>query len=143
RFWRWIEDATGDDGLGGMVNHIKSYWDHRDDPNVVLLHYDDLQRDLVGQMAYLAQRLGIERSRARLEELAPAASFAEMKATAPRTAPNGDQTFWKDTGDFFHLGKSGQWRDLMSEDEVPRYEAALAQFASSELGSWLEHGSLS
>jgi hypothetical protein len=143
RFWRWVEDPTGDDGLGGMVNHVKSYWDRRDDPNVVMLHYDDLQRDLVGQMAYLAGRLGIERSRARLEELAPAATFTEMKSASQRTAPNGDQTFWKSTDEFFHTGTSGQWRDVMSDDEVPRYEAALAKFAPPALAGWLEHGTLS
>ncbi|MEY2425654.1 MAG: aryl sulfotransferase, partial [Actinomycetota bacterium] len=123
RFWRWVEEPTGNDGLGGVVNHLKSYWDQRDDPNVVLLHYDDLQRDLVGQMAYLARRLGIDRSAERLEELAPAATFWEMKAAAESTAPNGDQTFWKSADDFFHTGTSGQWRDLMPADEVPRYEA--------------------
>ncbi len=36
----------------------------------VARHVDDLQRDLVGQMAYLAHRLGIDRSLERLEELA-------------------------------------------------------------------------
>jgi hypothetical protein len=143
RFWRWIEDASGNDGLGAMVNHIKSYWDERAAPNIVMLHYDDLQRDLVGQMAYLAERLGIARSRARLEELAPAASFSEMKATAKQTAPNGDQTFWKSTDDFFHSGKTGQWREVMSEDDMPRYEAALEKFASPELAQWLHQGSLS
>lgn len=140
RFWRWVEAPNGEDGLGGVVNHLKSYWDHRDDPNIVMLHYDDLQRDLVGQMAYLAERLGIERSRDRLEELSPAATFWEMKAAAQSTAPNGDQSFWKSADDFFHAGTSGQWRDLMSEDELPRYEAALSTWASPDLAHWLHHG---
>ncbi len=142
RFWRWVEEATGEDGLGGVVNHLKSYWDQREDPNIVLLHYDDLQRDLVGQMAYLAERLGFERSLERLEELAPAASFWEMKAAAQSTAPNGDQTFWKSADDFFHAGTSGQWRKVMAEDEVPRYEAALEKWASPELAHWLHNGGL-
>ena len=53
------------EGLGGLIDHIGSFWNHRDEPNVVLLHYADMQRDLVGQMAYLADRLGIDRSRER------------------------------------------------------------------------------
>jgi aryl sulfotransferase len=140
RFWRWVEDPTGDFGLRGLVGHLNSYWERREDPNIVMLHYDDLQRDLVGEMAYVAQRLGIERSRERLEQLAPAASFAEMKATAQTTAPNGDQTFWKSADDFFRAGRSGQWRDIMSDEEVPRYEAAVKACASPELAYWLHHG---
>ena len=74
--------GDGDVGSADSSTTSKSFWDHRDEPNVVLLHYADLQRDLVGQMAYLADRLGIERSRERLEELAPVASFDAMKASA-------------------------------------------------------------
>jgi aryl sulfotransferase len=141
RFWRWIEE-DGDNGLEGVVGHLRSFWDHRDDPNVVLLHYADLQRDLVGQMAYLAERLGIERSRDRLAELAPFASFDEMKSAAETTAPNGDQTFWKSTSDFFRNGTSGQWRALISDDDVPRYEKRLHELADGDLARWLETGSL-
>src|SRR5262249_53957072 len=116
RFWRWIE-RDSDEGLVGLVSHLRSFWDARDQSNVILLHYGDLQADLVGQMASLAERLGIERSRERLVELAPAAAFDTMKAAAETMAPNGDQTFWRSTSDFFRNGTNGQWRDLIGEDE--------------------------
>lgn len=140
RFWRWVEGDNPDfDSLAAMVNHLKGFWDHRDDPNVVLLHYADLQRDLVGQMGYLAERLGIERSRERLEELAPHAGFDEMKAHAADTAPNGDQTIWKDTTDFFHSGTSGQWRHVVGDDEA-RYDKRIGELADAAFADWLHHG---
>jgi hypothetical protein len=141
RFWRWIE-SDKPDGLASHVHHLNTFWSHRDDPNVVLLHYADLQRDLVGQMEYLARRLGIERSRERLAELAPCASFDQMKASAERTAPNGDQTFWKSTTDFFHKGTTGQWHDVVGADELPRYERRIAELTTPEFAQWLHHGSL-
>ncbi len=141
RFWRWIEDDA-DNGLEGVVKHLRSFWDQRQQPNVVLLHYADLQADLVGQMAYLAERLGIERSRARLEELAPFASFDAMKSSADITAPNGDQTFWRSTTDFFRNGTTGQWRALVGEDELPRYEKRLHELADGDFAQWLTNGSL-
>jgi hypothetical protein len=141
RFWRWIDD--GEAGLGGMVGHVGSFWKHRHEPNIVLLHYADLQADLVGQMAYVAERLGIERSWERLVELAPAASFDTMKESAELTAPNGDQTFWNSTTGFFHSGTTGQWRDLIDEADVPRYEKRLGELADAEFAAWLESGSLS
>ncbi|MDP1793875.1 MAG: sulfotransferase domain-containing protein [Acidimicrobiales bacterium] len=141
RFWRWIELESGIQGLDGMVHHLKTFWDHRDDPNVVLLHYADLQRDLVGQMAYLADRLGLERSRERLEELAPHATFDAMKAAADVTAPNTDLSLFKSNSEFFRSGATGQWRDIISETDLPRYDKRIGELADSDFSDWLHHGS--
>ncbi len=144
-FWKWVEsdDETELPGLMGLVHHLHGFWERRDDPNVVLLHYGDLQADLVGQMSYLAERLGLERSRQRLEELAPLAAFEAMKTNAEKVAPNADQTFWKSTSDFFHKGTTGQWRDIVSEDEMPRYDKRLSALAEPAMIHWLHHGTLS
>jgi hypothetical protein len=144
RFWHWVEteDDIRAEGLASLVERLQGFWERRHEPNIVVLHYSDLQRDLVGQMQYLAGRLGLERSRARLEELAPYASFDAMKASAPTTAPNADQTFWRDTTEFFHRGTSGQWRDVIGEEELPRYEKRLHELVDAEFAHWLEHGTL-
>ena len=142
-FWAWVEGREGDPtGLEGLVNHIRSFWNRRDENNVVMLHYGDLQADLEGQMAYLARRLGIERSPERIAEVAPAARFEEMRAAADRIAPNSDQGFWRSTSDFFHKGTSGQWRDVIGADEMPRYAARMRTLADQELDRWLHHGNL-
>ena len=39
--------------------HLSDAWGRRHDPNVVLLHYDDLLADLDGAMRRLAAQLGI------------------------------------------------------------------------------------
>jgi sulfotransferase family protein len=138
----WFRDFLGE-SFPSLVHTLESFWRRRDRPNVVLLHYSDLERDLVGQMAYLAEQLGIDRTRARLEELAPAASFATMKAGAADVAPNADQTFWRSTSDFSRTGTSGQWRDLLTDEELARYEARLHELADDDFAHWLEHGTLS
>jgi hypothetical protein len=135
----WFDEWLGD-SLPSLVHTLDSFWQERHRPNVVLLHYSDLQRDLVGQMAYLAERLGIERTRARLEELAPAASFDAMKADATTVAPNSDQTFWRNTSDFFRAGTSEQWRGLLTDDDLARYNERLHELAADDLAHWLEHG---
>lgn len=140
RTWAWLDDAAS--GLGGLVGHVRSFWDERDQPNVVVLHYADLQADLVGQMVGLAARLGIERSRERIEELAAYASFEAMKNDAPNTAPNSDQGLWLDTSNFFASGTSGQWRDVLTDpgDEA-RFAQTMANAADPELAAWLVAGS--
>jgi len=142
-FWNWVEgNGTDVTGLQGMVEHIRSFWKQRNDPNVVMIHYADLEHDLVAQMALVAERLGVERPRERLEELAPAASFAAMRDAADRIAPNSDQGMWRSTTDFFHKGRSGQWRDVVGAAEMPRYAARLHSLVDPELERWLHHGSL-
>jgi hypothetical protein len=138
----WLDDAPDRPStLRTLVATLESFWAERHRPNVVLLHYGDLQRDLVGQMEYLAGRLGIERSRARLEQLAPAASFEAMKADAKGVAPNADQTFWRSTDDFFRAGTNGQWRDAMSDADLARYEQKIHELvADDDFAHWLHHG---
>jgi hypothetical protein len=142
RQWTDAEALEGPSNLGTLIRQISSYWRERRRPNVVLLHYGDLQRDLVGQMEYLAGRLGIETSRARLEELAPAAGFDTMKAQAADTAPNADQTFWRNTSDFFRSGTNEQWRELVSEEDLAHYQERLHELVDDEFAHWLEHGTL-
>lgn len=142
RFWRWVDGEASIDSLAGMVRHLQTFWAHRDDPNVVMLHYADLQRDLVAQMADLAIRLGIEIAAERIEALAPYATFDEMKAAAATTAPNTDISLFKDTSDFFHSGQAGQWRDVIAEDDLPRYEKRIAELTAgdADFADWLHHG---
>jgi hypothetical protein len=142
REWTDADAFAGPSNLGSLLRQIGSYWRERHRPNVVLLHYNDLQRDLVGQMEQLAARLGIERTRARLEELAPAARFDTMKAEANAVAPNADQTFWRNTSDFFFNGTSGQWRDLVSAEDLAHYEQRLHELVDDEFAHWLHNGTL-
>ncbi|MDP1793876.1 MAG: sulfotransferase domain-containing protein [Acidimicrobiales bacterium] len=140
-FWHWVEhDSAGTPGMAEMLRIVDSFWQRRHEPNVVLLHYAELKTDLVGQMAYLAERLGFDRARARLEELAPAASFEGMKSAAERYAPNADQGHFVDPARFFNKGESGRWRSFLTDDDLPRYDQRVAELVSPELARWLHSG---
>ncbi len=43
---------------------------------------------------------------------------------------------------FLHKGTNDRWRDVLTESELARYDAAVAKFLSPEQASWLERGSL-
>lgn len=142
RFWLWMEG----DGFGGrpMLDHLvqvcRSFWDRRQEPNVHLFHYRDLQRDLAGQMARLAEALGVEPP---TDELVDAARFEQMKARADDLAPNVDTGLWHSNGQFFEKARAGEWRNLIDESELPRYEAALdAAGVDDDIRHWLHEGSL-
>lgn len=78
------------DGLPGVLWHLSDAWGRRSDPNVVLVHYEDLSADLDGQMRRLADRFGLDVPARRWPELVAAAGFrpcASAPSNLPRTPP--------------------------------------------------------
>ncbi len=141
RFWQWAEQAEGfGPSLERILDHFRTFWEQRDQPNVALFHYSDLSADLPGQLARLADVLSIPMAPERIDELAAAATFANMKGRATELAPNSDQGFWRSTEGFFHRGASGQWRDLLDEAGLQRYGDRVAELAAPDLAAWAHDG---
>lgn len=126
--------------LSYVLHHLQSFWDRRDDDNIALFHYADLQADLPGQLRRLAGVLNIELDESKVDELAAAASFAAMRDNAEMVAPNSDARIWKSTNDFFHRGSNGQWREAFDEDMLRRYNERASALATPELRTWAESG---
>jgi hypothetical protein len=143
RFWMWADDATPVNetptSLANVFNHLATFWKERSRPNVVLLHYDDMKRDLDGQMRMLARRLAITIPEERWPELVEAATFERMKKDADKTAPNTSEAIWQSNENFFHRGTSGQWREFLAGDDRERYATRVREIADAELAHWAHH----
>jgi hypothetical protein len=123
------------------LHHFSTFWDARDDASVVLLHYDDLQRDLEGAMRGLARRLGIPVEEGLWPELVAAATYESMRRNPDQTVPNGGHGLWHDEARFFNRGTSGQWRELLDNDaDLPRYWRRVAELAEPGLAAWAHTG---
>jgi aryl sulfotransferase len=137
---RWIgRDARPQqemDSLPGVMWHLSDAWARRDEPNVVLVHYDDLSADLDGEMRRLAARLGITVPGKTWASLVQAATFGQMRAAASRVSPDPGDVL-NDPAAFFRRGRSGAGRELLTPDELARYYARAAQLAPPGLLSWL------
>ena len=141
RFWGWIEGdgvSDGNSGLAALIHHSGTFWAARHAPNVHLFHYADLRSDLAGQMARLAAALGVQPP---TDELVEAARFESMKARAAELVPNSDTPFWNNSAQFFDKARAGDWRELIGEEGLPRYDAAVATATTdAELAAWLHAG---
>jgi aryl sulfotransferase len=140
RFWLWVDSSDDLNGLSGMLHHLSTFWQMRDQPNIVLLHYQEMQDDLEGTMRRLAARLGIEVPERKWPELVRAASFDEMKNRADELAP--EPGIWIDNNQFFRRGTSGQWRELLDADDLRRYRDRVQELADPELVDWVHHGKI-
>ncbi|GAA2760675.1 sulfotransferase domain-containing protein [Actinopolymorpha rutila] len=124
------------DSLPGVLWHLSDAWARRDQPNVVLVHYDDLSADLEGQMRRLANVLGIEVPEPTWPALVRAATFDHMRARADELAPNPAGVL-KDNAAFFRRGRSGSGREVLGEEEWARYRARTQAMVPADLWGWL------
>ncbi|KAB1927348.1 sulfotransferase domain-containing protein [Micromonospora noduli] len=121
------------DSLPGVLMHLNDAWARRHEPNVELVHYDDLLADLGGEMRRLADRWKLPSPGS---ELVEAATFGRMRERADRLAPDTLGVL-RDRQAFFRRGGSGQGRDLLDEAGLARYQQRVAALAPPDLLSWL------
>jgi hypothetical protein len=124
------------DSLAGMMWHLSDAWNRRHEPNVVLVHYDDLSTDLAGQMRRLASQLEITVPEQAWPQLVEAATFQRMRARAEQLAPD-PAGIMKDRTAFFRQGRSGRGRELLNDRELASYHARTAGLAPPDLLAWL------
>jgi hypothetical protein len=123
------------DSLPGVMWHLSDAWSRRREPNIRLVHYDELSNELEATMRDLASYLGIEVREDQWEHFVAAARFEHMKARAALLIdPSG---VLKDRARFFRRGRSGDGRQLLTHDEQERYRRRAAQLAPPDLRAWL------
>ncbi|MBQ1039803.1 sulfotransferase domain-containing protein [Micromonospora sp. C81] len=133
---REVDPRTDLDSLPGVMLHLRDAWARRDEPNVELVHYDDLLADLGGEMRRLADRWGIPVAAERWPELVEAATFGRMRERADRLAPDTLGVL-RDRRAFFRQGGSGQGRDLLEAAARARYQERVSALAPPDLLTWL------
>jgi aryl sulfotransferase len=137
---RWVaadaDPRAAMDSPAGYCHHLADAWSRRYEPNVVLVHYDDLLADLGGEIRRLASRLGIEVAGPDWDGLVRAATFGAMRDRAADTAPNRGGVL-KDVHAFFRRGTSGAGAEVLDAAEYARYRRRTALLLPPDLDAWL------
>ncbi|MEV7427886.1 sulfotransferase domain-containing protein [Streptomyces sp. NPDC091212] len=140
QYW-CLPQPTDDQGievpesLHQTIHHLYDAWNRQTQPNVKVLHYVDLCDDLAGQMAALAEWLGITVTESVWPDLVKAATFDEMKSRAERLAP--DTEILRDPAKFFRGGRSGDSRSFLTEDDLDAYRKRVGALAPKPFLDWL------
>jgi hypothetical protein len=122
-----------------VFRHGFSFWQHRNEPNIQMMHYSDLKADRARSMRQIAEFLEIDVPEDKWPELVAAAGFDSMKANADRVAPDTNFNMWKDNSQFFNKGRSGQWRDVLSQESLALLDAVTATYPRDYI-DWLIRG---
>jgi aryl sulfotransferase len=129
-FAGWLES-------GDLFHFVSTYWQLRDQPNVLFVHYDDLKADLEKEIRRIASFLGIAVNENHLPGILERCSFDWMKTNSDRI---GDfQHLFEGGGQsFFFKGTNGRWRDVLTAAELARYESRSREAMPQDLKTWLD-----
>ena len=120
--------------------NIRSWWSIRHLPNVLLIHFDALKRDMPGEIRRIARFLDIAIDEDRFPAIVEHCSFDYMKANAAKSAPLGG-VFWDGgAATFINKGVNGRWRDTLTAEDSARYEATARQELGEDCARWLATG---
>jgi aryl sulfotransferase len=143
-FLQWMTTAeAGEDDPAGELHYCEfeeTYWKRRREPWLLMVHFNDLKADLVGEMRRIGAFLGIETPEPRLAELAEAARFETMKRQGEEMLPQLRMAFDNGAERFLNKGENGRWKDILTEADLARYDALVKRRLSPPLAAWLEGG---
>jgi len=137
-FLDWLEG----DGYPwwSLWENMRSWWDIRDLPNVLLLHFAELKADLPGQIRRMAAFLYIAVDESRWDAIVEHCSFDYMKRHATKSVPLGG-AFWDGGAEtFVYKGTSGRWRDTLTPEDCARYERMAVEHLGEACARWLATG---
>ena len=124
-----------------FFENIRSWWEVRNLPNVLMLHFNQLKADLPGQIRRIAAFLDISIDEARFPAIVEHCGFDWMKTNAAKAAPLGG-VFWDGGAEtFIHKGTTGRWRDVLTAEESIKYERLALEKLGHECAQWLANGS--
>jgi aryl sulfotransferase len=120
--------------------NVRSWWEIRDLPNVMLLHYNALKTDLSGSIRRIAAFLDIPIDESNFSTIVEHCGFDYMKAHAETAAPLGGVLWEGGAQTFINKGTNGRWRDELPTVDSLAYERRAQQELGTDCALWLRSG---
>jgi hypothetical protein len=113
-------------GYGSWFKHVAGWWNHRNDPNVLWLSYEELCRDLEGCLRRITAFCGFHVAPERIPTILERCSFAFMKKYESQFDP-AIERFWEvgiRMNSFLRSGRIGDGRVYLNGDQRVRFDQA-------------------
>jgi hypothetical protein len=109
---------------GSWFKHVKGWWRHRNDANVLFLYYEELLHDLEGCLRRIIAFCNLDVDPARLPTILERSSFAFMKAHESQFDPQRG-VLWEQgvqSTAFIRQGQAGAWKGTLSPQQAARFD---------------------
>jgi aryl sulfotransferase len=126
-------------GCCDLFDVVRSWWRLQQEPNVLLVHYNQLNHDLRGQIQRIAAFLDVDPAGLRLDPILEHASFSYMRAHAEQMAPFAG-AHMRDPKAFFSRGPARDHRAELSPEQCAHFDRLARERLDPECACWLESG---
>jgi len=109
-------------GFGGSYfDWVLEWWEHKEDDNVLFLKFEDLKKELTGQVGIIANFLGYQLSQEEMEEIAEKCTFKNMKENRVGSIEENKDLIMKENKSFYRKGIVGDWQNYFSDEQLEKF----------------------
>jgi aryl sulfotransferase len=124
------------DIIWSYFNTIKSWLNVANNPNVLILHFNELKRDLLVSIEKISKYLGYNYTKDILNNISTKCTFKYMKLNSDKCVPNQ----FKNTNTFFNKGTNKRWNDVLTETDLCEYTNLMNTNFTPNTINWIETG---
>lgn len=121
------------------LHHLATWWPHRNLPNILFVHYNDLLRDIDGEMRRVAKFLDIEVPETAWPDLTHAVAIDTLRDNAGAFMGSHGKSFKGGGKTFLNKGTNGRWRGVLDDSDRVAYRAAMDKTLDPEAAAWMEN----
>ena len=125
---------SGNLWYGSWFDHVLGWWEHKDKPNVLLVQYEDMQRDLPSMVKRVADFMGCDLTQEALDVIVRQCTFDSMRSN-PSTnyswlgqsvneaysSFNSNPTSSNDV-EFLRKGTVGDWKNYFTPEQSAQFD---------------------
>lgn len=146
-FHRWLTEGALPPFSSGTpflpyIPFEQSYLAESGRDNLLIVHYADLKRDLVGEMGRIARFLGVDKTVAEITALAAHGEFSAMRKDGAALIPGVVKNFEGGAERLFHSARQAGWRGVFAERDLAEFDRRLAEAFSPGERQFLMAGRL-
>ena len=126
----------------GNMHHTKTFWEFRDLPNFLFLHFNDLLKDLKHYIKVIADFIEVKIDNSDLVRIENETQFntvKKMAIEASKNSKNVRQFFKGGRNTFIYKGTNGRWKGVLTKEDLNLYEKAKKRILTPECVKWLEN----
>lgn len=112
-------------GYGSWFAHVKDWWQHRNDPNVLFLTYEEMIEDLEAAIKKISAFCNIKINPEALPGILERCSFAFMKQHESKFDTLMEMAWERrlQLNSFFRKGQTADWKEHLSNEQEEAFEA--------------------
>lgn len=118
---------------------IKSWIEHKNNDNILILHFNDLKKDLNSNINKISKFLDYNYDEEVMNEVYKKSTFDWMKGNSKKCAP---LLFKNNSSNFINKGTNKRWKNVLNENDISKYKNLIKSFFSENEINWIENGGI-